>query len=109
MTGEPLSPIEDRIVATILAGHTTYRTLGDAIGRSEGLMRHYLYRIYKKTGAPNMAGLILWALHHGYALPVDFGLCDCGRPATRRVRLKVNRKTQEFMLCARCAELEVSA
>lgn len=108
MTGEPLSPIQERILRCILAGHTTVQALADATGCSWHSVRDHLHRAYRKAGVPNMAGLILWALHHGYALPGDFGLCDCGRPATRRVRRKVNRKVQEFMLCAQCAELEVS-
>lgn len=106
MTGESLSPIQDRIVRRILAGHTTVRALVDATGCSFNSVRDHLHLMYKKTGSRNMTSLVLWALHHGYALPGDSGLCDCGRPAIRRVRLKVDRKTQEFMLCARCAELE---
>lgn len=35
--------------------------------------------------------------------------CDCGQPATRQMRLRVGRRMQTYDLCAKCAEMEVSA
>lgn len=57
--GLPLTARETQVVLAVMAGHTTAKSLADAIKRAEATCNNYLYQIYAKSGAVNMAQLVL--------------------------------------------------
>lgn len=66
-----LTPAEWRVVAAILAGHTTHRTIAAAIATEESTAGQHLMHIYRKTGAGNMTDLVLMAVGRKRSL-IDF-------------------------------------
>lgn len=71
LRGKPLTRREREVVRAILAGHTTHAALGEALTISYGTVRSHVWRLLAKTGAVNMADLILMTLGRK-ACPVDF-------------------------------------
>jgi DNA-binding CsgD family transcriptional regulator len=57
---------ERDVIDEILRGHTTYEDLAKSLGVSEKAIQNHLLKIYKLTGVPNMAGLIIWLMKQGY-------------------------------------------
>lgn len=66
-----LTPAEWRVVAAILAGHTTHRAIAVAITTEESTAGQHLLHIYRKTGAANMTDLVLMAVGRKRSL-IDF-------------------------------------
>lgn len=71
LRGKPLTRREREVLNTILAGHTTYIEIGRALTISHGTVRSHVWRLLAKTGAVNMAELVLMALGHK-PCPIDF-------------------------------------
>lgn len=63
---DPYTPLlrgEVKLLKAVLAGNVTYRLLGTAMGRSPRYIGQQLTRIYEKTGAINLADLVLMMTH----------------------------------------------
>jgi DNA-binding CsgD family transcriptional regulator len=60
--GKPLTEREGDTVRAVLAGHTTRQTIGAAMTVTYRTANAHLWRIYAKTGAHNMADLVLMAV-----------------------------------------------
>lgn len=76
-----LTPGERRVVAAILAGHTTHRAIAVAIAAEESTAGQHLMHIYRKAGAVNMSAVILMVA----------GITPCG-PALSEARRRWRRK-----------------
>lgn len=57
--GLPLASYEAEIVLAIMDGNVLYKDLADLTRRSLPTVRRHLHRIYAKSGATNMAHLVL--------------------------------------------------
>jgi len=63
-----LIPLERRIIALIVAGHTREES-AQRLGISEPALRRHLVSIYDKLEVSNRLELILSALHHQLVVP----------------------------------------
>lgn len=54
-----LTQREMSVVLAIMEGHTCAKALAAALGLSHSSANNYLYRVYAKSGAVNMAHLVL--------------------------------------------------
>lgn len=54
-----LTQREMSVVLAIMEGHTCAKALATALGLSQASANNYLYRAYAKSGAVNMAQLVL--------------------------------------------------
>lgn len=57
--GWPLTERERTVVLALMEGHTCAKELARALSLSHSSVSNYLYRIYAKSGALNMAHLVL--------------------------------------------------
>lgn len=57
--GLPLNRRETEIVLAIMEGHTAAKALAAAVGLSQSSINACLYRVYAKSGANNIAHLVL--------------------------------------------------
>lgn len=57
--GLPLTAREAETVLAIMAGRITAKSIASALAVSKSSVDGYLYRIYAKSGADNMAHLVL--------------------------------------------------
>lgn len=57
--GWPLTERERTVVLAIMDGHTCAKALATALSLSHSSANNYLYRVYAKAGAVNMAQLVL--------------------------------------------------
>jgi DNA-binding CsgD family transcriptional regulator len=64
-----LSPAEESVLYSILAGNTTSKDLEQALHLSSGTVRSHLVKIRHKTGCCNTTAVVLWAWRNGYELP----------------------------------------
>lgn len=60
--GKPLTRREQDVVQAVLAGCTTRQTIGAHLTVSYRTANAHLWRIYAKTGAINLADLVLMAV-----------------------------------------------
>ena len=57
--GLPLVQREIQVALAIMDGHTTAKALAAALSLSQASVNNYIYRLYAKTGAVNVAQLVL--------------------------------------------------
>lgn len=65
------TPAEERVLALILAGHTTGKEIAASMQISFNAARSHKFRIRGKVGALNTVDLVLWAWRNGYELPSE--------------------------------------
>lgn len=56
------SPRQHQLMDAIMDGATTYSDMADALCLSQRTIQTMLLSMYRKTGARNMADLILWRI-----------------------------------------------
>lgn len=64
-TGE-LSARETELIAALCAGATELKELARKLGIKRQTVKNHLTVIYYKTGAYNLASLLLWGMRNGY-------------------------------------------
>lgn len=57
--GLPLTEREIEVVLAVMEGHTTAKELSRAVGIAQPTVNNYLYQIYGKSGARNLAQVVL--------------------------------------------------
>jgi DNA-binding NarL/FixJ family response regulator len=62
--GLPLSPREKQVVGLVVKGHLN-KQIAFAVRLTEGTIKEYLNRIFRKVGASNRTELAVWALTNG--------------------------------------------
>jgi DNA-binding CsgD family transcriptional regulator len=75
LLGQPLTRRERDVVRAVLAGAVTEKDLGQALSLEGSTVRAHLYHIFTKTGAINLADLVLMAVGRKPSV-VDLGDTD---------------------------------